>query len=86
MESKVGAGSFFILSLPFSNQPMMKPPPSVLSTSHRDNTTEGTPSLRFNHRMSIQSAMAREQPTPEEDDASSTANNNDSEFLSNHYR
>ena len=34
VESKVGAGSFFILSLPFSKQSMMKPPPSILSTSH----------------------------------------------------
>jgi signal transduction histidine kinase len=34
VESKVGAGSFFILSLPFSMQSMMKPPPSILSTSH----------------------------------------------------
>jgi signal transduction histidine kinase len=32
VESKIGAGSFFILSLPFSKQPMINPPQTVKST------------------------------------------------------
>ena len=33
VESKVGVGSFFVLSLPFNMQPMIKAPKSALLTT-----------------------------------------------------
>ena len=64
VESKVGAGSFFILSLPFSKQTMIKPPVSAITISQQDNTTESTPSRRLKKRGGKKSAMTGEQ-TPD---------------------
>ncbi len=57
VESKVGVGSFFILSLPFSIQPIIKPPqnitphPPIFQHQAAEQSTESFPSLVFNNTM-----------------------------------